>query len=307
MINLISKEIAKYETIIIHRHVRPDGDCIGAQLGLKYIIKENFPEKNVFAVGENSDKLLFLGEMDNISNSQYDNALVIVVDTANSERIDDQRYSLGDKIIKIDHHLVVESYGDINWVEKYPSTCELIVELAKVGNWSVSPRAGECLYLGIATDTGRFRFRGVTGDTLRRAGYLLDLGVDFTSLFETWYCDSLGEVRLKGYILNNFKQTNKGVAYIFITNDLLNEYNVTRDQASNMVNMMSGIDGVPIWILLTEADDIPKIKVSMRSLRVPVNEVANKYSGGGHQNAAGATLESENDIENLLTDLDNLL
>lgn len=130
MIQEILKAIREFETIIIHRHVRPDPDAYGSQCGLAEILTASYPTKNVFVVGEDEPSLLFLKEMDKISDETYKDALVIVCDTANQGRISDQRYKQGRKLIKIDHHPNEDPYGDLLWVDTNASSCsELIYEL----------------------------------------------------------------------------------------------------------------------------------------------------------------------------------
>lgn len=107
--------IKEFDTIIIHRHVRPDPDALGSQGGLSTILQESFPEKNIYTVGYNEPSLAYLRVMDDIEDSVYENALVIVCDTANQERVDDQRYTKGKMLIKIDHHPNEDPYGDITW------------------------------------------------------------------------------------------------------------------------------------------------------------------------------------------------
>src|SRR5699024_11991437 len=117
-IKQIIQSIKQYETIIIHRHVRPDPDAYGSQGGLKEMIKHSCPEKNVFAVGEEPDDTLhFLYRMDNITDDTYKGALVIVCDTANTDRVSDDRFRSGDKLIKIDHHPNNDPYGDVMLVD----------------------------------------------------------------------------------------------------------------------------------------------------------------------------------------------
>ena len=108
MIKKIYEKIKEFDTIIIHRHTRPDGDALGAQIGLKESIKETFPEKKVFAVGDINERYRFIGEVDNISDDIYEDALVIVLDTAETELISDARFNTGKFLIKMDHHLEVE-------------------------------------------------------------------------------------------------------------------------------------------------------------------------------------------------------
>ena len=111
--NKIMNEIDKYETVIIHRHVRPDPDAYGSQLGLKYYLQRKFPEKSIYAVGQPESSLAFIGDLDRVRDDMYQNALVIVCDTANAPRIDDQRFNQGKDLIKIDHHPATDQYGRI--------------------------------------------------------------------------------------------------------------------------------------------------------------------------------------------------
>ncbi len=119
--------IKQYETIIIHRHVRPDEDAYGSQAGLAAIIKQSFPNKKVYIVGEEDPSLNYLAKMDTVADEQFNGALVIVCDTANTERIDDQRYLLGEKIIKIDHHPNNDVYGDLQWVDTNASSASEMI------------------------------------------------------------------------------------------------------------------------------------------------------------------------------------
>src|SRR5699024_9884974 len=128
----IIQTIQAYDTIIIHRHVRPDPDAYGSQVGLKTILTETFPEKKIYAVGESESSLHFLAQMDDIEDTVYKHALVIVCDTANTDRICDQRYHFGTKLIKIDHHPNNDAYGDIVWVDTAArSTSEMVYEARK--------------------------------------------------------------------------------------------------------------------------------------------------------------------------------
>jgi phosphoesterase RecJ-like protein len=98
------EDIKNYNTIIIHRHTRPDLDAHGSQLGLKKIIEANYPSKKVFAVGDSTQKYAFIGDMDIVSDDLYKGALVIIVDVAVAYMISDERYKLADKVWVIDHH-----------------------------------------------------------------------------------------------------------------------------------------------------------------------------------------------------------
>ena len=137
--------IKKYDKIIIHRHLRPDPDALGSQVGLAELLRESFPEKEIRQVGETIEGLRFLAEMQEVEDAFYQGALVIVTDTANSPRISDQRYQLAEKLIKIDHHPNDDPYGDLVWVNTKASSCsEMIAEFALMFPELFKDERGSC-------------------------------------------------------------------------------------------------------------------------------------------------------------------
>ena len=320
----ILNKIKEYNRIIIHRHIRPDGDCMGSQMGLKYLIKNSFPEKEVYAVGDELPNYLSeLGEVDAIPDEYYNDALVIVVDTSNKSRISDDRWQTGKYIIKIDHHDDSPEFGNLWYVdEKCPACSALIVRMIKAWNNEVKmcEKAAYALYFGIVTDTGRFRYRGLTSEVLNNAGYLIDSGVDVDTLYNKLYVDEVETLKLQGYVLNNFKTTENGVAYIYFSQKVINKFGVTKDEAANLVNSISTIKGHPVWVAFIEQglekpenlkkgelDPSKEIRVRLRSRGVAINGVASRYRGGGHLQAAGATIYSKKEMNALLEELDVLV
>lgn len=137
--NEIMEALEQSELIIIHRHLRPDPDAYGSQLGLKYYLQKKFPNKQIYVVGANEDSLKFIGLMDEIDDDMYKKATVVVCDTANAPRIDDQRYDTGTKLLKIDHHPATDQYGDINYVNtKASSTSEIISNSFYISTMNIS-------------------------------------------------------------------------------------------------------------------------------------------------------------------------
>ena len=156
----ILNKIKEYDTVIIHRHVRPDGDAIGSSLGLREILRDNFPEKHIYSVGGNLPEYLkFVGEEDEISDEVYENALVIAVDTATKARIYDERYEKAKELIKIDHHDPVENYGNMNFVKEHFASCSLLIMdiFSVIPNINISAKAARYLYIATITDTGNFK------------------------------------------------------------------------------------------------------------------------------------------------------
>lgn len=304
--------IKKYNRIIIFRHFRPDGDAIGSTKGLQRILQLSFPEKEVVLQNcDFSDYLSFLGGEDPLYDDKfYSEALGIVIDTATTARISNQRFSLCKEIIKIDHHIDVEAYGDINWVEdERSSSCELITAFYSVmsDELKIDTVAATYLYTGLVTDSGRFRFRSVSGETMRLAGLLLDQGIDTDVLYAHLYMKDFEEFKFEGYVLNNIKITDNGVAHIYIDKATMAKFGLSFEKACACVSYMDSIKNSLIWIAFVDADNGDEIRVRIRSRFVTVNALAEKYNGGGHACACGATVHSFEQMNELISNADQLL
>ncbi|MFD2692159.1 DHH family phosphoesterase [Sporolactobacillus shoreicorticis] len=295
--------IKQYKTIIIHRHVRPDPDALGSQGGLAFLIKDNFSDKNVYIVGEESDSLKFLIQMDQIDDAVYKNALVIVCDTANRERISDERYSCGAHLVKIDHHPVVDSYGEPEWVNtESSSTSEMLCSIYRSHpEFTLSKEAARLLYAGIVGDTGRFQYSNVTADTFLAAAELVRLPFNRQAFFAQLYERSLEQTRLNGYVLEQFTLTEEGVGYVKLTQEVIRSYHLTSSDASALVNCFSNVAHIKAWVLFSEEGEV--IRARIRSKAPAINQLAAKYHGGGHPMASGATVASWEEADLLIADL----
>lgn len=262
--------IQEFDTIIIHRHVRPDPDALGSQCGLGTMLQESFPEKNIYMVGYNEPSLSYLRVMDEIEDSVYENALVIVCDTANQERVCDQRYTKGKMLIKIDHHPNEDPYGDITWVDTTASsTSELIYEFYSYGKekgLKMTAEAASLIFAGIIGDTGRFLFPNTTAKTFRYVSELVEMGVTFTELYDEMYKTKEKIARLNGYILQNFTMTEEGAAYIKLTKEILQQFDVLPSEASGVVGALGNIDGLKSWVLFLEEDDVIRVRLRSKDL-----------------------------------------
>lgn len=304
----ILEKIKEYNKIIIHSHNRPDGDAIGSQFGLMYLIKNSFPDKEVYITGENSEYLSFIGNIEKVDESLFKHALSICLDCGNPERLSDNRYNLSDYSIKIDHHFDSEKYTNYEYVDaKAASTTEIITEF--YNNFKdvliMDERCATSLYLGILTDTGRFSHPNVTSKTMLMASYLLDNGVDILDLNNKLGLEKENILRFKGHVLENFKVSKKGFAYFVITKQLMNKYNVSEEDASSLVTCISNSKSSSIWALIIETDT--NYRVRLRSRNLPINDIAKKYNGGGHKLASGCFLEKLSDLDNLINDIDEIL
>ena len=307
MLENILEKIKEFDTIIIHRHKRPDGDCIGSQFGLKYFILDNFPNKKVFAVGDEIPKYLsFVGSNDEVSDELYQDALVIVVDTSVKSRICDDRFSQGRFLIKIDHHDDSEPFGDIEYVdEKSPALCEIITQMISSWNMNISKDTAQALYTGLVTDTGRFQFRGVSEKTFMAAATLVNTGIDIEYIYTSIALKELNSFRLEAYLFRHMKITENGVVYMYYPKRIQKRFKVAPEDASALISVMSNIRGAICWVSFVEYPD--NIRVRIRSRYVPVNNVASKYRGGGHLQACGATVYNKKEMKELISELDQTI
>jgi phosphoesterase RecJ-like protein len=271
-------------------------------------LRLSFPEKDVRVVDwQKCDYLAFLDiEEESVDDSLYADALAVVIDTATSERISNQKFSLCREVVKIDHHIPVENYGVINWVEEHSSSaCEMIARfyLEFKDQLKINERAATLIYTGMVTDSGRFRFRGVSGDTMRAAGAMLEVGIDTDRLYANLYIDDFDQLKFKAHVYNKMKITENGVAYIHVTAKMQEQFALTAEKASASVSYLDSIRGSLIWLAFIDNAD-GTIRVRLRSRFVTINDIAEKYRGGGHDCASGATLLKKSEIRKLLADAD---
>ena len=308
---IILNKIKEYDKIFIFRHFRPDGDAVGSTKGLRAILKATYPEKEVYLQNADfSDYLAFLGEEDPLlPDEEYKDALGIVLDTATTERISNQKYSLCKELIKIDHHIPIQSYGDYQWVEEERSSlCEMITAFyyAFKAELKLNKEAATCLYTGMVTDSGRFRFREVSGETLRLAAVLLDQGIDADSIYAHLYMREFNSFKFESHAQKKMQISENGVASLYVTKKMQKKFSLTKEQASASVSFMESIKNSLIWIAFIDNGD-GSIRVRLRSRFVTVSELAEKYHGGGHACAAGATVYSKAEMKALLSEADALL
>lgn len=309
----ILNKIKEYDRIFIFRHVRNDGDCVGATKGLKRILEISFPEKEIYLIdADTSAYLAFMGpEDEDVADELYESGLGIVLDTASEARISNKKYKLCKELIKIDHHIPLESYGCLQWVEEdRSSACEMVVVFYDTfkDQLKIDKEAAGYLYTGMVTDTGRFKYSGVNGDTMRAAAVLLDVGVDTDTLFARLYLEAFEYLKFKAHIYNRMQVTENGVAYIYIDKAMQEEFNLSLEQASACVGTLDSIRGCIAWAAFIEnGDESGSIRVRLRSRFVHINPIAEKYRGGGHACASGATVYGQDEVRSLLADTDALV
>lgn len=306
----ILDRIRSYDHIVISRHRRPDGDAIGSTMGLQAILRASFPEKTVLLVGEDKSEYMAFCEVEDPQPSDefYRDALLIVLDTAGQERLSNRKADLAREIIKIDHHIDVAPYGDISWVEdERSSVCEMIAAfcLAFPDELKMTREAATYLFIGMVTDSGRFHYNSTSGDTMRLAGYLLDQGIDTDVIYAQLDLEDYSVYAFKTRIYQQIRRSPSGVLSIFIPLSMQAELGLSAEMAANCISYLQGIRGSLIWLAFIEYPD-GSLRVRLRSRFVAVNQLGEKYHGGGHANAAGATVYSMEEAEALLADAEKI-
>ena len=307
MFKEIYKKIEEFNTIVIARHIGVDPDALASQLSLRDAIKLTFPEKKVLAIGTGSAKFYQVGKLDKLE--KVNNALLIVLDTPDKKRVDSVDFSQFSYMIKIDHHPFVEKYCDLEYIDDTASsTAEIIMNFIMNVGLECNKNIAETLYLGLASDSNRFLFDSCNSKTFGLVSIFLDkYKFELSEVYKKLYLRPMNEVRLEGYIALNMTVTDNGLGYIKITNEILNQLEVDSASAGNMINNFNFIKEVLVWATITEDIKNNQIRVSIRSRGPEINEVAEKYNGGGHKFASGAKLATFTEAMQLMQDLDNCL
>lgn len=307
MFKEIYKKIEEYDTIVIARHIGVDPDAMASQIALRDSIKLTFPEKKVYAIGTGSMKFTFFGKLDKIE--KFNNALLIVTDTPDKRRVDSANVDDYIYSIKIDHHPFIEEFCDLELIEDTASSaCEIIMKLILETKLMCNKEIAQTLFMGLVSDSNRFLFNSCTAETFALVSSFLDeYKFDIAPLYQQLYARPLNEVRLEGYIALNMTVTDNSLGYIKITDEIINQFEVDSAAAGNMVNNFNFIKEVLVWATITEDVKNDQIRVSIRSRGPEINQIAEKYNGGGHKQAAGVKLKSFAEAMDLMNDLDMFL
>ncbi len=306
IIKKILKKIKQYDTIVIARHISPDPDAICSQIALRDAILENYPKKHVYAIGSGVSKFKKYGSLDKIDLKTLSKVLLITLDVPNLYRVDGLENISYKEIIKIDHHPFEEDFKGIEWInEQASSTCQMVAQLLLKSNYSLSDKVASNLFIGIVSDSHRFLLPYTTLETFKIVSNLLErTNINMANLYEKLYERPLSEIRFHGYISDNLKVTPNGLAYIIISHEDIEKYQVDVSTASNMVNDFNYIIGVYVWTFVTYDEKNDLYRVNIRSKGPVINTIASKYNGGGHKFASGVKTNNKDDITALLKDLD---
>ena len=299
--------IKKYNTIVIARHIGVDPDAMASQVALRDAILLTFPEKKVYAVGSGSSKFSFLGKLDKYD--KLDNALLIITDTPDRKRVDLVDIEQFDYSIKIDHHPFMEKICDLELIDdKATSACEIVMRLILQTDLKCNGDIARVLFAGMVSDSNRFLFDSCTPKTFALISEFLEkYKFDMYSIYQELYARPLSEVRLEGYISLNMTVTNNGLGYVYLPDSILKKYEVDAAAPGNMINNFNFINEVIVWSTITEDIKNNQIRVSLRSRGPIINDIAERFGGGGHRYASGVKLRTYDEAMELMKELDKKL
>ena len=302
----IENKIKQYDNIVIYHHIRPDGDCLGSQFGMKNLILENFPNKKVYAIGDSKDSYPFLDfTMDHVELKPMPSSLAIIVDANFKERLESRIYldkKIFTDVIRIDHHPNDDDlYASIRWIEpEAPAAAQQVAELAMCLNWKINAKAATYLYLGIYTDSVRLTTNTTNAKTLSIVANLWECNANKNLIHDELAKKTLKDIKINAYVQQNMKISNQVVSFYF---DLENQkkLGILDPLQANRPSLLANIDDNKIWVFFTqEAKD--QIRCEFRSNGACVRNVALKWNGGGHHRASGAQIHDEKNIPLVIKD-----
>ncbi len=305
----ILKLIEKYDSIIIGRHKNPDFDAYGSQFGLYYALREYYPSKKIYVVGD-SNPLNKFRDLDIVDEETYKESLLFILDTVASQMLDSNIYKNYKELVFIDHHRNDPDIEyDIAYQIKDASSCsEIVASLLLEWKIPINKDSAKALYLGIIGDTGRFMYDSTTEKTFYIASKLMATGIEIAKIHNSIYLEPKRNKEIKNIFFNNVKYTKNNVAYSKNNLEFLTKNDLSTNYVSRgLVNQMAGMAEVKIWANFTYDTVSEKVICEFRSRDIPVLNVAKKYGGGGHLNACGCTVDNWEVTNEVINDLDNLM
>jgi phosphoesterase RecJ-like protein len=298
IIDRILEGIRESESICVVGHIRPDGDCIGSELGLTLALQNE--GKKVVCWNQDSvpQKLAFLDPKKLVQppspGQKFD--CVIATDSASLERLGSVGECITERklFINIDHHQSNTRYGDINWIAaREPSTGELIFRLLKVANWPITPAISDCLFTAVSTDTGSFQYPTTRPATYHVAGELVKRGANLAKICDEVYQSfPLSRVRLLKLVYNKFRLTHQNqIAYFWLKKADFARTGADTNDSEGLIDHIRAIDPVVVACVFEEIEpELTRISLRSKDERVNVNDIASLFGGGGHKAAAGARI-----------------
>lgn len=294
---LLLKKIKEFEKISIFVHTLPDPDALGSAFALKFWISLNFPKKEISVIGINKIKKNkfnnFFKEFKNteFNDEQIKNSLGIIVDTANNTRVLSNKNNLCKETIRIDHHPRIENFCDFEWIDETKiSTCEMVGLFMKHINLKINTKIIEFLYLGLLTDSNRFLFKNTSKITFDLMSWFSEFHFNKTKIHNLIYINNLTDLKINNKLFKKAKFKNN-IGYLVIKNKKIQ---------TSKVYLLENIKEAAIWTSIYYDFENKKWKGSIRSRNIKINHIAEKYNGGGHDFAAGFTINKISEFKQIL-------
>jgi len=296
IIDRILEGIGHSKTICVAGHVRPDGDCVGSQLGLALALQGQGKKVVCWNEDRLPQKLAFL-DLRNLMQPpspghRFD--CVIATDSASFERLGKVGKCVQNRkrLINIDHHASNTRYGDLNWISaREPSTGELIFRLLGAAGWPITPPIADCLFTAVSTDTGSFQYPSTRPSTYHVAAELVKRGANLARICnEVYQSYPLSRVRLLKHVYNHFRLTHDDqIAWLRLKKSDFARTGADTADAEGLIDHIRAIEPVVVACVFEELEpELTRVSLRSKSERVNVNDIASRFGGGGHPAAAGA-------------------
>ena len=298
VIDRILEVIRENKTFCIVGHMRPDGDCIGSQLGLALALRNEgkkvtvwnqdaIPLKYKFLVGDGLIEKPHRGE-------KFD--CVIATDCASYERLGKVGDFVKDRkvLVNIDHHATNPRYGDVNWVSpREPSTGELIYRLMKVARWPITKPIADLLFTAISTDTGSFQYATTRPGSFHAGAELVTRGANLAKICDEVYQSyPLSRAKLLKHVYSKFRLSpDEKIAWLWLKKKDFTRTGAESDDTEGLIDHLRAIEPVVVACVFEEVEpELTRISLRSKSDKVNVSEICGQFGGGGHPAAAGARI-----------------
>ena len=308
MFKEILKKIENNQKIIIIRHKNPDYDAYGSQFGLGLALKNKYKDKTILFDGDDNSNNFNNYKLDSLTKEDYKDALVILVDQSSLNMLTNDYILYAKDSIILDHHVNNPDFAKTVCIDpSISSAAELITRFLYESKIEIPKEAAEALYTGVIGDSFRFFYKGTTAETFKAASILIDSGADIFECYKRIQKEEPLEFKLfKGYILSNII-VDGSLAYVYVPKDVRDKYRVSvYDSTRGTVNLLSGIEGINVFINFTESDE-NTIVTEIRSKEINIVSAAKDFGGGGHELACGCTLKSKDDINKLIDNIKHVI
>jgi phosphoesterase RecJ-like protein len=298
IIDRILEGLRESRSICVAGHIRPDGDCVGSQLGLTLALRNE--GKKVVCWNEDvlPQKYEFL-DPDHIFQKpkrgmRFD--CVVATDAASFERLGTVGPCVTDRklFINIDHHESNTRYADVNWVSaREPSSGELIFRLLQAAKWPVTKPIADCLFTAVSTDTGSFQYPSTRPSTYHVAGDLVRRGADLAKICDEVYQSyPLSRVRLLRHMYSRFRLTHHNqIAWFWLKKADFARTGADSSESEGLIDHIRAIEPVVVACVFEEIEpEMTRVSLRSKSEKINVNEIAAQFGGGGHPAAAGARI-----------------